>query len=206
MEYDDKFAEWIYTDLAKKLFKKTKPVGNPLLNSKNKPFNAPADTVCEFDGRLLEKSPTGVVYEFKCFSDKLVQTDEENVQTGGILGDIWDLSSEKSRIQKEGNVSFYSAKKPTKLIRLLLKLISGKKCDKFLIGDFFAGSASTFEAVVSMNKDGIRRDCILCQLDEEVQPGSEEYKAGFRHIPQITIKRMKEVIKKHPGEGFQIYK
>lgn len=91
------------------------------------------------------------------------------------------------------------------MLKMLLMLISGKKCDEFLIGDFFAGSASTFDATLSM-QDGIKRTCILCQIDEPVQPGSQEYKAGFRYIPQITIKRMKNVVKKHPGEGFQIFK
>lgn len=42
--------------------------------------------------------------------------------------------------------------------------------------------------------------------NEPVQPGSKEYEAGFRRIPQITIKRMKNAVKKHPGEGFQIFR
>ena len=87
---------------------------------------------------------------------------------------------------------------------MLLMLISGKKRDEFLIGDFFAGSANLFHAALDM-RDDIKRTCILCQIDETVQPGSKEYKAGFRRIPQITIKRMKNAEKKHPGEGFQIF-
>ena len=90
------------------------------------------------------------------------------------------------------------------MLRMLLMLISGKKCDEFLIGDFFAGSASTFDAVINM-QDGIKRTCVLCQINEPIQPGSREYEEGFRRIPQITIKRMKNVVEKRAGEGFQIF-
>ena len=204
MECDKTFEGIMYNDIAPKLFQRVKPKGNPLTKGRKTHFNAPTDEVFELDDRLLEKSSNGIVHEFKCFSDKLVKNDDGNISNGEILSDIWDLTSEKSKIAKEGSIQFFS-KKPTKMLKMLLMLISGKKCDGFLIGDFFAGSASLFDAALSM-QDGIERTCILCQIDEPVQPGSQEYKAGFRRIPQITIKRMKNVVKKHPGEGFQIFK
>ncbi len=132
----------------------------------------------------------------------MVKNDDGSISNGEILSDIWDLTSEKSKIAKEGSVPFFS-KKPTKMLRMLIRLISGKNCNEFLLGDFFAGSASLFESAL---REGKKYICILCQKDESVQPGSEEYKAGFRRIPQITIKRMKNVVKKHPGEGFQIFR
>lgn len=134
----------------------------------------------------------------------MVKNDDGSISNGEILSDIWDLTSEKSKIAKEGSVPFFS-KEPKKMLKMLLMLISGKKCDEFLIGDFFAGSASLFDAALDI-RDNVKKICILCQKDEPVQPGSEEYKAGFRRIPQITIKRMKNVVKKHPGEGFQIFR
>lgn len=204
MECDKSFERIMYNDIAPKLFQRVKARSNILTKDRKPPFNTPTDEVFELDGRLLEKSPNGTVYEFKCFSNKLVKNDDGSISNGEILSDIWDLTSEKSKIANEGLVQFFS-KKPTKMLRMLLKLISGKKCAEFLIGDFFAGSASTFDATLSM-QDGIKRTCILCQIDEPVQPGSKEYEKGFRCIPQITIKRMKNVVKKHPGEGFQIYK
>lgn len=205
MERDKKF-EWImYNDIAPKLYQRVKPTGNPLIKDRKTHFNAPTGEVFELDDRLLEKTANGTVYEFKCFSNKLVKNDDGSISNGEILSDIWDLTSEKSKIAKEGSVPFFS-KKPTKMLRMLLRLISGKNCAGFIIGDFFAGSASMFEAVLQENTDSKKRTCILCQIDEPVQPGSEEYKAGFRRIPQITIKRMKNVAKKYPSEGFQIFK
>lgn len=205
MECDKTFEGMMYNDIAPKLFKSVKPRCNPLTKCRKTLFDASTGEVFELDGRLLEKTSDGTVREFKCFSNKLVKTDDGSISNGEILSDIWDLTSEKSRIANEGDVSFFS-KKPTKMLRMLLRLISGKKCNELLIGDFFAGSASTFEAVVQECADGIKRTCILCQIDEPVQPGSKEYEDGFRRIPQITIKRMQNVIEKYTGEGFQIYK
>lgn len=205
MECDKKFERIMYNDIAPKLYQRVKPTGNPLTKGQKTHFNAPTDKVFELDGRLLEKTANGTVYEFKCFSNKLVKNDDGSISNGEILSDIWDLTSEKSKIANEGSVPFFS-KKPTKMLRMLLRLISGKKCKEFLLGDFFAGSASMFEAVLQENTDGKKRTCVLCQIDESIQPGSEEYKAGFKRIPQITIKRMKNVVKKRPGEGFQIFK
>lgn len=204
MECDKKFEGIMYNDIAQKLYQRVKPKGNPLTKGRKTHFNAPTGEVFELDGRLLEKTANSTVYEFKCFSNKLVKNDDGSISNGEILSDIWDLTSEKSRIANEGSVPFFS-KKPIKLLKMLLMLISGKKCDEFLIGDFFAGSASLFHAALDM-RDDIKRTCILCQIDEPVQPGSKEYEAGFRRIPQITIKRMKNAVKKHPGEGFQIFR
>ena len=204
MESDKKFEGIIYNDIAPKLYQRVKPTGNPLSKGRKTHFNAPTGEVFELDGRLLEKTADDTVYEFKCFSNKLVKNDDGSISNGEILSDIWDLTSEKSKIAKEGSVPFFS-KKPKKMLKMLLMLISGKKCDEFLIGDFFAGSASLFDAALDI-RDNVKKICILCQKDEPVQPGSEEYKAGFRRIPQITIKRMKNVVKKHPGEGFQIFR
>ena len=202
MECDKKFEVIMHNDIAPKLFQRVKPRGNPLTKGRKTHFNAPTGEIFELDGRLLEKTADGTVYEFKCFSNKLVKNDDGSISNGEILSDIWDLTSEKSKIAKEGSVPFFS-KKPTKMLRMLIRLISGKNCNEFLLGDFFAGSASLFESAL---REGKKYICILCQKDESVQPGSEEYKAGFRRIPQITIKRMKNVVKKHPGEGFQIFR
>lgn len=53
--------------------------------------------------------------------------------------------------------------------------------------------------------NGLRK-FILCQLPEKIDPKSDEAKAGFKTIDQITVKRIKNIIKQHPGEGFQIFK
>ena len=87
----------------------------------------------------------------------------------------------------------------------MLKWIGKKDA---VIGDFFAGSGTTAEAVMRQNKyDNGNRSFVLCQIPEKVNQKSEEAKAGFKTVDQITIKRIKNVIKElNNDDGFQIFK
>ena len=196
MDYDTDFENYVYQSLSKNLYKRTKPYQNPVKSD----FNAPVNTVFEYDDKLLEKTQDGTVYHLKSFYNKL-QTDDNGVLANSVIrGDIWKgYYSEKSRIQKEGGVPFSAGKKPVKLIRDLLKWIG--KNDAVVL-DAFAGSATTAEAVMVQNKlDGGTRSFILCQIPEKVQLGSAEAKAGFKFIHQITIQRLKNIHAK-----YKIYK
>ena len=79
-------------------------------------------------------------------------------------GDLWtDIST--INLNKEGGVDYQNGKKPLKLLTKLFSLI--KKKDPVIL-DFFAGSGSTAEAILLMNKnDGQNRKFILCQCNEE---------------------------------------
>lgn len=99
---------------------------------------------------------------------------------------------------------FNGGKKPVKLIRDLLKWIDKKNA---LVLDCYAGSGTTAEGVLVQNAcDNGQRSFILCQIPETVDQKSEEAKRGFKTIDQITIKRIKNVIKRYPDKGFQIFK
>lgn len=202
MDYDTEFEDYMYQKLSKKLYKKTKPFSNPLKND----FNAPTGVVFECNDMLLEKTENNVVYHFKPFLNKLQKNEDGEISNSNIRGDVWPgYYSEKSRIQNEGNVVFNGGKKPVKLVRDLLKWIGKKDA---LVLDCYAGSGTTAEAVMVQNKhDGGARSFILCQLPEKVNPKSEEAKKGFKTIDQITIKRIKNVIKElNNDDGFQIFR
>lgn len=84
----------------------------------------------------------------------------------------------------------FDGPKPTRLIRHLLKIanICG---DNALIMDFFAGSATTGDAVMQLNaEDGGNRKYILVQLDEAVRKNSDEEKQGYKQIDEISRKRL----------------
>jgi adenine-specific DNA-methyltransferase len=84
--------------------------------------------------------------------------------------------------------------KPTSLIRRMLKL--GSKEDAIIL-DFFAGSGTTAQAVLELNKeDGGNRKFILVQLPEKTNEGSEAFKAGYKTIADICKERIRRVIKK----------
>jgi adenine-specific DNA-methyltransferase len=67
--------------------------------------------------------------------------------------------------------------------------------DQDIFLDFFAGSASSFDAIARLNvRNGIERKSILIQLPEAVAPGSEAAKAGYGTIADIARERIKRVI------------
>lgn len=201
MDYDTEFEEYVYKNLSKTLYKKTKPVSNPLKSD----FNAPTDEVFEFDGKLLEKTKNNTVYHFKSFFDKLQENDSGKLVNTNLRTDIWKgYYSEKSKVQSEGGVSFSASKKPVKLLRDLLKWIGKKDA---IVLEPYGGVSVVFHACMLQNKlDGGNRCCIICQTPEKVDPRSKEAKDGFSRIDQMTKKRMKNVIK-NLGDtaGFQIY-
>ena len=61
--------------------------------------------------------------------------------------------------------------------------------------DFFAGSASSFDAIARLNvRNGIVRRAVLVQLPEAVAAGSEAAKDGYSTIADIARDRMRRVI------------
>ena len=88
----------------------------------------------------------------------------------------------------------FSFPKPSGLIARLADQVLADQ-DIFL--DFFAGSASSFDAIARLNaRNGIVRNAILVQLPEAVAPGSEAAKAGYGTIAEIARERIKHVIKR----------
>jgi adenine-specific DNA-methyltransferase len=93
----------------------------------------------------------------------------------------------------------FSFPKPVDLIKRL-ETISTQNND--IILDFFAGSGTTADAVMQLNKeDGGNRKYILVQLPEPTDEKSEAYKAGFPTIAHITRGRVCRVIAKLKDES-----
>ena len=103
---------------------------------------------------------------------------------------------------KEGLFSF---PKSTSLLKKILESSSNKNS---LIMDFFAGSATTADAVMQLNKeDGGNRKYILVQLPEEVSKNSEAEKAGYKTIDQISRERIERVATKiGDNSGFKHFR
>ena len=98
-----------------------------------------------------------------------------------IRGDWWSgFYLDMGNVSKEGGIKFPNGKKPVRLIKQLIKFCT-KKND--LILDFFAGSGSTAQAVLELNKeDNGNRQFILCTNNEN------------NICEEITYKRIKNVI------------
>lgn len=95
--------------------------------------------------------------------------------------------------------------KPTKLLGELFRF-SSKPND--LILDFFAGSGSAAHAILDLQSLGLgSRRFIGVQIPEATDKDSKAYQTGFKAISEITIDRLKRVIKAAGliHNGFKVY-
>ena len=87
-----------------------------------------------------------------------------------------------------GEKQCFDNPKPVGLIQRFIQIAGMEK--NITVLDFFAGSGTTFEAVVQQNKlDGGKRNCILIQKPEKIQKQSR-----FSTISELCLARMKAVI------------
>ena len=116
----------------------------------------------------------------------------------GLLPNTWldevatNEMGSKEIEQLFGSNAFFTAPKPTKLIKHLLKLGTDK--DDIVL-DFFAGSGSTAQAVLDLNnEDEGNRKFICIQLPEILEKDSLPFKQGYKTIADICLKRIQLVI------------
>lgn len=141
------------------------------------------------EGRILfPDSPTGRPREKKFRSD--MQNDFIAFPT--IIDNIFTADG-TTEIRELFDYEIFDFSKPSKLIKQLLFQITS---DNDLILDFFAGSATTAQAVLELNKDGGNRKFILVQMPEPCDENSEAYKAGYKTIADIAKERIRRVIGK----------
>jgi len=95
-------------------------------------------------------------------------------------------------LMKEPDV--FDFPKPVELISRLLALTNDPSA---LVLDFFAGSATTADAVLRSNsEDGGARRFIMVQFPEAIAKDSSARKAGFSSIADIGRDRIRRVVKK----------
>lgn len=104
--------------------------------------------------------------------------------------------------------NYFDYSKPVGLLQYLLQKI---ECDNEIVLDFFSGSASTAEAIVSQNAvDGKERKFIMVQLPEPTPEKSIALKNGFTDIAQIGRERIKvstdSLISANLDKGFKVFK
>lgn len=89
------------------------------------------------------------------------------------ISTFYDYSADFGNISHEGGIKFNSGKKPVKLLKQLMNLVTKEK--DYLVLDFFSGSASTAHAVMQFNaEDGGTRKAIMVQLNELTYDGKKE--------------------------------
>jgi adenine-specific DNA-methyltransferase len=97
--------------------------------------------------------------------------------------------------------------KPVSFVKQLINIfINGKLTNEDLFLDFFAGSGTTAQAALELNKeDGGNRKFILVQLPELCDESSEAFKAGYKTIADISKERIRRVINRlnHGFDGLK---
>ena len=129
-------------------------------------------------------------------------------------------NSTKYLMEIFNNNKIFDFAKPHDLLKFL---INQSTQPNDLILDFFAGSGTTGQAVMELNqeeldkqaKDGLLMDkeaevggrkFILVQLPEKIDEKKEAFKAGYKHISDITIERVKRAGEKYKSvdNGFKV--
>ncbi|MDV2990009.1 MAG: site-specific DNA-methyltransferase [Dehalogenimonas sp.] len=107
-----------------------------------------------------------------------------------IYSEVTNSDSAKEIKSYFGFDKFFENPKPTLLIRALCYLCGCTTDD--IVLDFFAGSATTADAVMQLNAiDGAKRKFILVQIPEPCDEKSESFKAGYNTITEISKDRIR---------------
>ncbi|NQH66714.1 site-specific DNA-methyltransferase [Streptococcus suis] len=165
--------------------------------------------------RIYTKTYENVKIEKASNSFEIVKIDRTKpISTLEFTENPYSNDNAKKQFEKLLGKSLFEYTKPSCLIKDILKLIINTDS---LILDFFAGSATTADAVMQLNaEDGGNRKYILCTLDEQVADKSAAKEAGYETIDQISRERIRRAAKKiqeeHPERvgkqdfGFRAYK
>lgn len=130
---------------------------------------------------MVEKNGTPIPYE-RIFEDKV--SDSKPFSTW--IDDI-DNETGASLLKEIMGDGIFDYPKPTDLVVRLLKMASTRK--ELTVLDFFAGSGTTGQAVLELNRqDGGQRRFILCQLNEV----TDSTPNGIAH--DVTAKRLRRVM------------
>lgn len=152
----------------------------------------------------LTRTGTGTLRQIYTL-DRNYRTSDDNKPAFGrtvIRGDLWrGFHADMGNVSSEGGVAFSNGKKPTRLIRQLVRWANNSP--DAVILDFFGGSGTTAHAVMAMNaEDGGRRRSILVTNNEVneassngmrkegLRPGDPEWEAAGVYeavtVPRLT--------------------
>ncbi|USS89380.1 site-specific DNA-methyltransferase [Fructilactobacillus cliffordii] len=167
-----------------------------------------------FEGKEVVDTRGQKVDEFYLNSSGKVKVIKERaVETPSTVQRFGTQSAASDYFAKlfNSDVSYFSSPKPVKMIQTLISWFSKKDS---IILDFFAGSATTAEAVLRQNiDDGGNRKFIMVQLPEKTwkidkngnksgtKGGEVAFKNGFLTIDKISRKRIKLAAKKLKKEN-----
>ncbi len=111
----------------------------------------------------------------------------------------------KTELRELFGFDAFQYSKPADLVKYLA---SFSDSEDSIILDSFAGSGTTAQAVLEMNReDGGNRKFILVQISENTPKNSSAYEAGYKNVQEITQARVKKIIERDGLDaGFTYYR
>ena len=155
---------------------------------------------------IIIKNDTFVPYTKK--NEETIQSPNKIIPKSKV-GDILKANAERDAIFRK---KVFDYPKPVSLVKYLCSYFSEQK---YLILDFFSGSATTAHATMQLNsEDEGNRNFIMVQLPESTDETSEAYKAGYENICEIGKERIRRAGDKILEEsdnkdldiGFKVFK
>lgn len=142
-----------------------------------------SNKILKYDKYIIEYSSGNKLRQYRPLIENLHNTDEyfSDYSRAVIKGALWKgFYSDMMNLAKEGACEFKNGKKPKRLIKQILKYTNRSNA---IVLDFFAGSGTTAEAVLDMNrKDGGKRQFVLCTNNQN------------KICEDITYRRIKTII------------
>lgn len=139
-----------------------------------------------YQNATIEKNEKGYFIDFKQRTKSISSLD--------LLDNEFSNDNSKKDLIGILNEAVFEYSKPVSLVKKLA-LVGMNEKEVFL--DFFAGSGTTGQAIIELNKeDGGNRKFILIQIPEATDKSNEAFKAGYKKISEITIERNKRVVQK----------
>lgn len=136
---------------------------------------------------LVKSKQFSIRYQRKLTDDQ-VKVPQNNINSEVNVGTNEEASKELESIF--GKAGVFSYPKPTSLIKFLINMTNKGK--DIVILDFFAGSGTTGQAVMELNKDGGNRKFILCTDNSKDLEAIGEYLYSIKKIgikPKKTEKK-----------------
>jgi len=125
--------------------------------------------------------------------------EQRKTKAQSLIDDIFTQEGTKEIVDIFGDAKIFPFPKPIRLLKRLIE-IGGLSSDDIIL-DFFAGSCTTADAVLGLNRqDGGSRKYICIQLPEPCAEDSETFKAKYKTIADIGKERIRRLIKKIQGE------
>lgn len=216
---NDPRGEWVASDLSAngKGGRLVQSCIYPITNPENHKDYLPSEGRCWLfnkekmekyinEGRVAFRKQTGAPFLKRYLSEV-----RQGLTLPTILDNAGFSSNSSAEIEQIFNrKGIFEYPKPARLLKQLFQIALGS--ENSLVLDFFAGSGTTAQAVMELNKeDGGNRKFILVQIPEKTDESSEAYKAGYKKISDICIERVKRVSNKLKEEktegdlGFKVF-